>query len=233
MLAIFLELFHLITNPVWHTHTIINVPSILQMRKLRPENLPKPVSRAHKNCVSKSQRLWVCSPWSSVGQKGILPNSWTPGTLAKHQWSLKSRNHVLMKSDPGRKAHLLHALTRGIAGAWRFLNQTTLLCRQLGYPVPSALIPRGIKDGQRGGDNCHAIFKVPGSGMALVCSGFPLPLPYPVIQGLCFSTSWIWPWVLWGQMLQLFFSSLPWQETRQPQAWEYLAPLLSVPWYCH
>lgn len=55
VLNIFLELFHLLTNPVWYSHS----PLILQMSKLRPENLPKLMnSRAHKSYyVSKSQRL--------------------------------------------------------------------------------------------------------------------------------------------------------------------------------
>lgn len=107
------------------------------MRKLRPENLLK-------------LKLWVYSWWSSLGQKGIPHNSRTTSTSAKHWWSFKSQNHVLMKSDSG--ARLTFPCLN--LGNWRspeFLNGTILLCKQLGYLMPSTLILRGIKGGRRGG----------------------------------------------------------------------------------
>lgn len=122
----------------------------------------------------------------------------------------------------------------GIAGALKFLNETALLCRQPGGPVSGTLMGRGR------GDNCHVIFKISGSGMALgglVSSGLPLssapqhpPPASPNHLGLCFSTNWTLPWALWGQILQLSFPSPPPQKARWLQAWKHLKFLVSKPW---
>lgn len=137
-------------------------------------------SRAHKSYyVSKSQRLWVYSWWSSPGQKEIPPNSWITSTSAKHWCSF---NTVLTSSDQVAR-FTFPCLDLGDCRSPEFLNATVLLYRQLGSQMPGALILRGIKDEKRWGDNCHAIFKVSGSRMALICSGLPLP---PSIHPLLF-----------------------------------------------
>lgn len=105
--------------------------AILQMRKLRLENLPKLVSSTvHKSCHSSNSQ--AVSPFRmtktrSKGEPSQLPSCQRLSQTAVIPQGTKPRLH-----DPSCKVHLPHALIWGVAGALRFLNETVLLCRQLG-----------------------------------------------------------------------------------------------------
>lgn len=103
--------------------------------------------------------------------------------LSQTPWAFMSRNHILMKPDPGYKAHLPHALTWGLQELWDcWMNSASLQATEL----PGARRPYSERDQRWPGrgviNNCQLIFKVSGSGME---PGLLWISPLPALPTLC------------------------------------------------
>lgn len=178
MLNIFHELFHLLTNSTWYYHSPLfwrwanwgqrTYPSSWTAELIRATVFPnlKGYEPIHDDQAQvKKKSLLTHKP------QALQPNTGDP--LSIETMSLWALTQVATRLA-------FPCIDLGDCRSPEFLNEIALLYRLLSSQMSSALILRKMKDERRWGDDCHAIFKVSGSRLALIsliCARLPNPCP--------------------------------------------------------